>query len=205
VRRGTGSRGAVSVVIALGLLAGLASAVVLPAAGRAASRAEFGNLEIIAVGVTGRQQNLTQNAADDLAVAVARDGRIAFLTNRADEADLDVMNADGSGIRVVTSGVSFGEDLEWSRASWSPLGDAIAFDGLYFNADPTSCVQHCTGWRVLVIARTGASSGRLRSTRGRRLGLRTAAVSRTRATTTRTTSGRGTSRSAASTAPAPWS
>jgi Tol biopolymer transport system component len=157
VRRGAGSRRAVYLVIAVGLLAGPAVAVALPAAGRAASGAEFGNLEVVAVGLTGRQQNLTQNPADDLALTVARDGRIAFLTNRANEADLAVMNADGSGFRVVTGGVSFGEDLEWSEASWSPHGDALAFDGLYFDADPTTCLQHCTGWRVLVVESDGSA------------------------------------------------
>jgi hypothetical protein len=51
------------------------------------------NLEIVAIDAAGRQTNLTQNAAADLAPAVARDGRIVSVSTRDGRPDLYVWTA----------------------------------------------------------------------------------------------------------------
>ena len=103
------------------------------------------NIEIVAVSLAGRQTNLTQNPAWDVAPAVVGDGRIAFFSSRDGSDDLYVMDAYGVGVRRLTngavdhSGVALAEDLLWSQASWSPQGDAIAFDGSYFPTRQLAC------------------------------------------------------------------
>src|SRR5438876_130950 len=84
------------------------------------------NYDIVAISLAGRQTNLTHDAAMDVNPAVARDGRIAFLSNRGGSVDLYVMDSNGRNARRLTnsavdySGIALGEDLEWSHASWSP-------------------------------------------------------------------------------------
>jgi Tol biopolymer transport system component len=117
--------------------------------GRAAS-AEY-NVDIVAIDLAGRQTNLTQNPAVDLAPAVARDGRIVFLSTRDGDADFYVMDGDGRNVRRLTMGKGiWSEALDISQASWSPRGKKIAFDSQY-DAEPPDCEQHCTNWDVLVI------------------------------------------------------
>jgi Tol biopolymer transport system component len=119
------------------------------------------NYDVVAVDLAGRQTNLTHNAAADVSPAVARDGRIVFLSTRDGNPDLYVMDGDGRNVRKLTnsaldhSGVAWGEDLEWSGASWSPGGKEIALDGKYFRAGP-ACEQHCANWKVLVIDSDGS-------------------------------------------------
>jgi Tol biopolymer transport system component len=141
------------------LLLGVALALFAPAdLGRAAS-AQY-NVEIVAIDLAGRQVNLTRDPALDVAPAVARDARVAFFSSRDGSGDLYAMDRAGGNVRRLTngavdhSGVALAEDLAWSQASWSPRGDTLAFDGKYM-AIGSSCVQHCAGWDVLVIAGDG--------------------------------------------------
>ena len=124
-----------------------------------AARKEF-NVDIIAINLAGRQTNLTRNPAWDSAPAVSRDGRIVFLSTRGGTPDLYVMDGHGGSVRRLTnsavdhSGVAWGEDLEFSQASWSPRGVEIAFDGKYGAVGPP-CEQHCSSWDVFVIRSDG--------------------------------------------------
>jgi len=123
--------------------------------GRATSGAS--NIEILSVNLAGRQTDLTHDPAWDVNPAVARDGRIAFFTNRIG-GGLDAMDGNGGHVRLVTGGggIEIAEDLEWSQASWAPGGDRIAFDGLYM-ANPQGCLQHCAGWHLLTIGFDGSA------------------------------------------------
>jgi len=134
---------------AVALLAVLLLLVGAADLGRAATAESFGG--IVAIDLAGRQTRLTAGVNP----AVARDGRIAFITG-----DLNVMEADGHNARVVANGaaggISFADDLEWSQASWSPRGDMIAFDGEYEAVPPPLCLQHCAGWAVRAIGSDGS-------------------------------------------------
>jgi TolB protein len=139
-------------------------AVALPFLGAAdggrASSHEY-NVDIVAIDLAGRRTNLTQNPAVDLAPAVARNGRIVFVSTRGGTPDLYVMDGDGGNVRRLTtsatdhSGVAWNEALDVSQASWSPSAEKIAFDGLYSAFGPP-CAQHCANWRVLVIGSDGS-------------------------------------------------
>jgi Tol biopolymer transport system component len=126
-----------------------------------AAKQQF-NFDIVAIDLAGRETNLTHNPAVDVSPAVARSGRIVFVSTRGAPggADLYVMDRDGRNVRRLTngsvdhSGVASGEDLEFSQGSWSPRGDRIAFDGKYL-IDP-HCPQHCANWEVLVIDSNGS-------------------------------------------------
>ena len=139
--------------------AGERSRILGAADGGRASSQEY-NVEILAIDLAGRRTDLTQNPAFDLAPAVARNGRIVFISTRGGTPDLYVMDGDGSNVRRLTtsasdhSGVAWNEALDLTQASWSPSGETIAFDGLYWAAGP-NCEQHCTNWRVLVIGSDG--------------------------------------------------
>jgi TolB protein len=140
-------------------------AVVLPLTapsdlGRAASK-EF-DFDIVAIALSGRQTNLTHNPAIDAAPAVARDGRIVFVSNREGNPDLYLMDGDGRNVTKLTNGggVALDEDLEWTQASWSPRGDSVAFDGKYEALGPP-CEQHCAGWNVLVVRSDGSGLRRI--------------------------------------------
>lgn len=66
-------------------------------------------------------RNLTQSAEDDVSPAWSRDSRrLAFVSARA-PGGLYVMNADGSGRRLVYSGLSV------EHVTWSPDGNRLAF------------------------------------------------------------------------------
>jgi Tol biopolymer transport system component len=115
------------------------------------------NIEIVAIDLAGHRTNLTHNPAWDVNPAVARDGRIAFFTDRIG-GGLDVMDAKGGNVRLVTAsgGIELAEDLEWSQASWAPTGDRIAFDGLYMARPSPPCPQHCAGWHLLTVGADGS-------------------------------------------------
>jgi Tol biopolymer transport system component len=138
---------------------GAALALSVPS-GLARGTSAQNNIEIIPIDLAGRQTNLTHNRAFDVNPTVARDGRIAFFSTRDGGGDLYVMDGDGRNVRRLTngtvdqSGIEFGDDLEWSQASWSPHGDKIAFDGKYLAAGPP-CEQHCANWHVLVVGSDG--------------------------------------------------
>src|SRR2546423_5708931 len=110
------------------------------------------DVEIVAIDLAGRQTNLTQNPAVDLAPAVSHDSRIVFLSTRDGQAELYVMDDDGSNVRSLTTGtdVVWNDALDASQASWSPRGEKIAFDGHDGAGGPT-CLQHCAKWDVLVV------------------------------------------------------
>jgi Tol biopolymer transport system component len=141
------------------LLLGVALALFVPSGlGRATTTQN--NTEIVAIDLAGRETNLTHNPAFDVNPAVARDGRIAFFSTR-DGGDLYVMDSDGRNVRRLTNGavdhsdLEFGDDLEWSQASWSPRGDKIAFDGKYMGEASPPCEQHCADLDVLVVGSDG--------------------------------------------------
>ena len=114
------------------------------------------DVEVVAIDLAGHKTNLTDNPAWDVNPAVARDGRIAFFTDRIG-GGLEVMDANGGNVRLVTAGggIEVAEDLEWSQASWAPTGDRIAFDGLYMANPSPPCLQHCAGWHVLTVGADG--------------------------------------------------
>jgi Tol biopolymer transport system component len=124
-----------------------------------ARNAEF-NFDIVAVDLAGRETNLTRNAAFDGSPAVARDGRIAFVSTRGGTPDLYVMNGNGRNVRRLTdsatdgSGVAWDDALHLTQASWSPRGDKIGFDGRYMERGP-GCMRLCANWRVLVVESNG--------------------------------------------------
>jgi Tol biopolymer transport system component len=116
------------------------------------------HVDIVAVGVTGKQANLTQSASFNASPAPAVDNRIAFVSDRDWPPDLYVMDADGRNVRRLTTNagvVGGAEDLEVSRAAWSPAADGIAFDGEYGPVEP-NCLQHCFGWAVSIVGSDGS-------------------------------------------------
>jgi hypothetical protein len=124
------------------LLLAVALVFLGPAGVGARNNVEF-NHDIVAVDLAGRQTNLTRNhPAFDGSPAVARDGRIVFVSTRGGNPDLYVMNGDGRNVRRLTnsasdgSGVAWDEALNLTEASWSPRGDRIAFDGRYMERGP---------------------------------------------------------------------
>jgi Tol biopolymer transport system component len=139
------------------LLLVLALLPLLGAAGIGQSATKQSNVEVVAIDLAGHKTNLTHNPAWDVNPAVARDGRIAFFTDRIG-GGLDVMDAKGGNVRLVTAsgGIELAEDLEWSQASWAPTGDRIAFDGLYMARPSPPCPQHCAGWHLLTVGADGS-------------------------------------------------
>jgi Tol biopolymer transport system component len=141
------------------LLLAVALAFLGPAGVGGARNAEF-NHDIVAVDLVGRQTNLTRNPAFDGSPAVARDGRIVFVSTRGGNPDLWVMNGNGRNVRRLTwsasdgSGVAWDEALHLTQASWSPRGDRIAFDGRYLERG-SPCPRLCANWRVLVVHSNG--------------------------------------------------
>jgi len=149
------------------------------------------NADIVAIDLAGRQTNLTHDPAFDVNPAVARDGKIVFLSTRDGDPDLYVMDGKGRNVHRLTnsaldhSGIAAVDDLEFSQASWSPNGKTIAFDGKYLASGPPASSTARAG-TCSRSARTGAGSGGSRSAAGRPPGRRTAGASRTRAASTRT-------------------
>jgi Tol biopolymer transport system component/chitodextrinase len=82
------------------------------------------NLEILLTPAAGgTSTNLTNNPAVDWTPAWSPDGtRIAFASDREGPLDLYVMNADGSGVMRVGTGVG----VAW-HPTWSPDGTRLAF------------------------------------------------------------------------------
>jgi Tol biopolymer transport system component len=114
---------------------------------------------IVASDLAGHRTALTHDPGWDVNPAVARDGRVAFFSDRAGVADLFVMDAGGGDVRGLTNGaagVALGEDLEWSQASWSPQSDRIAFDGLGGSVAGPGCMHDCAGWDVFVVGVDGS-------------------------------------------------
>src|SRR5262249_60992378 len=93
--------------------------------GQSATR-EF-DVEVVAIDLAGHKTNLTHNPAWDVNPAVARDGRIAFFTNRIG-GGLDLMDANGGNVRPVTAAgrVGGGGALEVGPAPWGAAGGRIA-------------------------------------------------------------------------------
>jgi TolB protein len=68
--------------------------------------------------------NLTNHPADDLGATWSPDGlKIAFATNRDGQAEIYVMNADGTGTMRLTNSIGV-----FGAPAWSPDGTRIAFD-----------------------------------------------------------------------------
>ena len=106
--------------------------------------ATFEDLRIDAIGggytLVARAGDISTGASEAFDVAPA--GKIAFVSNRGGAPKIYVMNADGSGVRRLTSGPHAD-----SRPAWSPDGGRIAFAragdsgscGIYvMNADGSS-------------------------------------------------------------------
>jgi Tol biopolymer transport system component len=140
----------------------LVLALVLPFVGAAdLGRAGEFNVDIVAVDLSGTQTNLTRSASFNASPAVARDGRVVFVSDRDAPASLYVMDSDGENVRRLDGAgyvVGDNEVLEASRPSWSPSADGVAFDTMYGPIEP-GCLQHCFGWEVSVV---GSDGGGLR-------------------------------------------
>ena len=79
----------------------------------------------------GTSTNLTNHPASDWSPAWSRDGtRIAFASDRDGPVDLYIMNADGSGVVRIGTGVG----MAW-KPTWSPDGARLAFTCI---VDPVS-------------------------------------------------------------------
>jgi len=141
----------------------LVLALVLPFVGAAdLGRADQFNVNIVAVDLSGHKTNLTQSASFNGSPAVARDGRVVFVSDRDRQASLYVMDSNGENVRkldgagYVVSGGS-GDDPAISRPSWSSSADRIAFDTMYGPIEP-NCMQHCDAWEVNVVGSDGSGS-----------------------------------------------
>jgi len=108
------------------------------------------------------QRNLTRSPADDQAPAWSPDGhKIAFIRERHDRADVEVIGVDGNGLGRLTRS---GDALD---AAWSPDGRELAFtraghekvEIYVMNADGS-------GVRQLTHTRGGGSSDPAWSPRG---------------------------------------
>jgi Tol biopolymer transport system component len=132
--------------------------LVLPFVGAAdLGRAQGFHVDIVAVDLSGRQTNLTQSASFNASPAAARDGRVAFVSDRDGVPNLYVMDADGGNVRRLNgAGPVVGDNdvLEVSEVAWSPRGGRIAFDSQY--AVEPNCSQHCANWDALVIGSDGS-------------------------------------------------
>jgi TolB protein len=117
------------------------------------------NIDIVAVDVARHQKNLTHNPAIDVNPAVARDGRIAFVSTRDGGGDQSL--AGGSALVAPAGGLSFTfathalHHAYWAR--WSPNGKQLAFVRLsgpgswslwVVNANGTSPVKLTGSWYV---------------------------------------------------------
>lgn len=97
-----------------------------------------GNYEILSMNLEGQDvQNLTNNAAHDIAPSVSHEGHIAFLSNREGPLDLFVLERAGTTPVNVTKG-RYGKrfvfddwqnSLSWAyKTSWSPDGKEVVFN-----------------------------------------------------------------------------
>jgi Tol biopolymer transport system component len=80
----------------------------------------------------GTAIQLTNNTSDAFILGPAWSpdgGQIAFVRQTSGPAELDLMNADGSGVRALSNRAASGNDVLWNVAhpSWSPDGARIAF------------------------------------------------------------------------------
>ena len=121
------------------------------------ARASEFHVDIVAIGLNGQQTNLTRSDSFNASPAPARDGRIAFVSDRAGAANLYVMDGDGGNVHRLSNVYVEGgaEDLEVSHVAWSPRGDTIAFDSVWGPVEP-NCFQHCYGWALSVIGSDGS-------------------------------------------------
>ncbi len=88
-----------------------------------ASTADAGQRIVVYDFVTGAETALTNGARTDLSPVFSPDGtQVAFLRNRS---ELHVVNADGSGDRVIATG-RFADTIDSPRPVWSPDGKWIA-------------------------------------------------------------------------------
>jgi Tol biopolymer transport system component len=134
--------------------------LVLPFVGAAGvGRASESPVDIVAVDLSGRQTNLTQSTAFNGSPAVARDGRIAFVSDRdRGVASVYVMDADGGNVRRLNSGyvVGVNDELELSQVAWSPASDRIAFDSFYAVEPSPPCFSSCANWDSEMIGSDGS-------------------------------------------------
>ena len=127
------------------------------------ARASEYHVDIVAIALTGKQANLTQSDSFNASPAPSRDGRIAFVSDRAGSTDLYVMDGDGGNVQRLTTNAPVeggAEDLEVSHVAWSPQGDNIAFDSVWGPVEP-NCPQHCLGWAVDVVRSNGSGLGQI--------------------------------------------
>jgi Tol biopolymer transport system component len=104
------------------------------------------SFEIYSIRVDGTGiRNLTNSPLDEDSPAVSPNGRqIAFIRTTADNRDLWIMNADGSGQKQLTS--SAAEDEE--GPAWSPDGTSIAYTTATRDVCPP---RPCPKWSVRVV------------------------------------------------------
>jgi Tol biopolymer transport system component len=121
------------------------------------------HVDIVAIGLTGKQTDLTQSPSFNASPAPAPDGQIAFVSDRAGTTDLYVMDGDGGNVQRLTTNAHIeggAEDLEVSHVAWSPQGHTIAFDTAWGPVEP-NCPQHCDGWAVSVVRSDGSGLGKI--------------------------------------------
>ena len=148
-------------------LVGLAAASLVLVSGSAGRGEALPDVEIVAISLTGEQTNLTRNPALDTSPAIARDGRIAFVSTRDGRPDLYVMDGDGGNVRRLTSspftvtGTAEDEDAVSccdagdTQVSWSPDGRRLAFDAANSYVPP-SCFRNCVTWDAYAIRDDGS-------------------------------------------------
>ena len=98
--------------------------------------------EIVVIGAAGGTPvNLTNHPALDMCPAWSPDGsRIAFASDRDGQAELYLMNSDGSGLVRVTQGVGF-----VGHPAWSPDGAQLAFDCEVESGNRDICAVNADG------------------------------------------------------------
>jgi uncharacterized delta-60 repeat protein len=132
-------------------------------------RQQAGDPEIEAIApATGQTTDLSANPARDVAPVASPDGKqIAFISWRAGEPDLYVMQADGSDVRRLTDSpfdsvrvADFPYLADRTTIAWSPDSRRIAFDAELVTPLSASC-STLPSWATYVVDADGTNLHRL--------------------------------------------
>src|SRR5215510_3603661 len=108
--------------------------------GRQVAYERNGEIFVLAV-ADGSSSNITNTWANDTSPAWSPDGtKIAFASDRDGQAELYLMNRDGSGVVRLTNNIGFTD-----QPAWSPDGGKIAFNCMVESGNGDICVVNSDG------------------------------------------------------------